>query len=598
LVASLTSGRWRLIAAWCIPIAVFLVTRLVFIDSDLPRWDLAMYQPLDEAAYTIPAFNLHHYGTWTHQEMPWIPLEGSPMNVLQSALAALTLDLQWSLIGFRLSSVLFGLVAFLAMAGLVHSLATSARADGSPLPFPHAAVTVVTVVLLLADFGFLLAGRVVEATVGRIAIIALLLWLVGRGTFLGDREDAWRSFLFGLLAALAVTIGYLYNAFLVPGVVLATAWWSWPRGGARSVARQVAAVGLGCAAGLATYFAVVLLVYGDNPIQWYQHWIAAFRETGRANSVDLRQLWDLVLGNSVRLDRPLMALALAVLPVFGWWTLRKGDARGIAVVSFGLAFVLQTALQSDYPERKMLVLLPLLIPVAAGGVLRLGEWRDWIAQARHGRAILVAWSGWAVAVSCLALLLTVPVHLLDWRVMARSLKMPPIRELTYGGSGGSAVLLGAVLGIPALLVLLAAWRNRSVARAAAAILVIAMVGPLLAFDARYVFTHVTWTDRDAMIAEGARIDDKVIAGGGSSMQLYNSSRAVLPAAVAATGKLPDATYDATLVRYFAEGRASYLYAYAGDDAIARWSPLGFRLVETLPIILPKGKQMGVWVYDP
>ena len=597
MVASLTSGRWRLIAAWCIPIAAFLVTRLVFIDSDLPRWDLAMYQPLDEAAYTVPAFNLHHYGTWTHQELPWIPLEGSPMNVVQSALAALTLDLQWSLVGFRLSSVLFGLVAFLAMAGLVHGLATSARADGSPLPFPHSAVTVVTVVLLLVDFGFLLAGRVVEATVARVAIIALLLWLVGRGTFLGDRRDLSRSFLFGLLAALAVTIGYLYNAFLVPGVFLATVWWSWSAG-ARFVARQLAAVGLGCAAGIAAYFTVVLLVYGDNPIQWYQHWIAAFRETGRASSVDLRQLWDLVLGNSIRLDRPLMAVALAMLPVFGWWTIRRRDARGIAVISFGLAFVVQTVLQSDYPERKMLVLLPILIPVAAGGILRFGEWRNRIAQASHGRVILVAWSCWAIAVSGLALLLTVPIHLLDWRFIAIPLKMPPISRLTYSGSGGSAVLLGAVLGIAALLVLIATWRHRSVARAAAAMLVIAMIVPLLVFDARYVFTNVTWTDRDTMIAEGARIDDKVTTGLGSSMQLYNSSRAVLSAAVAATGQLPDATYDSTIARFFAEGRASYLYAYAGDDAIARWSPLGFRLVETLPIMLPLGRQMGVWVYDP
>ena len=98
------SSSWTLVA-WLVVVAAFLVTRFAFLDRDLPPWNLAMYQPIDESAYTIPAFNLHHYGTWTHQDVPWVPLEGSPMNVLQSLVTSWTLGLDWTYWGFRASSV-------------------------------------------------------------------------------------------------------------------------------------------------------------------------------------------------------------------------------------------------------------------------------------------------------------------------------------------------------------------------------------------------------------------------------------------------------------------------------------------------------------
>ena len=167
------------------------------------------------------------------------------------------------------------------------------------------------------------------------------------------------------------------------------------------------------------------------------------------------------------------------------------------------------------------------------------------------------------------------------------------------------MVIGALVGVPALLAVLAAWTRPRLARMAAAVLVVAMLGPLAVLDGLHVFTRVTTTYRDAMIDAGPLVNGRVTGGLSYAMQLHNSSRAVLASAVSASGwgqglPLDEATeqYEQTLVRLFAEGRASYLYAYAGADALDRWTPLGFRLVETLPIILPKGRQMGLWIYDP
>ena len=86
------SGRWW---RWLVAVVAFLVTRFAFIDRDLPPWNLAQYQPIDESASTTPRSS-SPLGTWTHQDVPWVPLEGSPMNVIHSLVTSWTLALNWT----------------------------------------------------------------------------------------------------------------------------------------------------------------------------------------------------------------------------------------------------------------------------------------------------------------------------------------------------------------------------------------------------------------------------------------------------------------------------------------------------------------------
>ena len=115
-------------------LGAFALTRLVSLDRDLPPWELAQYQPIDEVAYTVPAFNLVHYGAWAHRAAPYAPVEGSPMNVVQSIGAALTLEIDWSYPAFRASSVLFALVAALAMLAVVRDIGRRMRTERLQLP--------------------------------------------------------------------------------------------------------------------------------------------------------------------------------------------------------------------------------------------------------------------------------------------------------------------------------------------------------------------------------------------------------------------------------------------------------------------------------
>jgi len=586
-------GTGRL--AWVGPVAAivaFLATRVAFLDRDLPPWDLAQYQPIDESAYTIPAFNLLHYGTWTHQDVPWVPLEGSPMNVLQSLVTSWTLTLSQTYWGFRLPSVLFGLIAFLAMVAVVRRLVGVARADGVALPFPPGLIVTAAVLLLLADFSFLMGGRVVEATIPRLAETAVLVWLVARGSLLGDGHRGRGSFGIGLFVGAAVGFGYVYNAFLLPGALLAVAGWALGRTSRRELVRHIVLAGLGMAVALGVYFGWVWLVYGQGPAGWYDTWLALYRTAGRASTVDPTGLWDLLVGNIFRLDRPFMALVLLALPVFAWWTRRSRNSVGIVVLALAVAFAAQCTVQSDYPQRKMLILLAFAVPIVAGGLLRTSAFLDW---ARAGRRRMVAITAWALVVGLGTVVFILPPRLSHWTTLAHILGLPPSAQVAYRvGNTGLVVLIGAVVGLAALGALLAGWRRARLARGAGAVLLLAMLLPLAAVDARYVFTDVTTTYRDAMISVGALPDNAVIAGGSShAMQLYDGSRAVLQGNVFG---MTVSQYEAAVVRYFAEGRARWMFAYADQASLTRWTALGFRVVQTYPIPLPKDRIMGRYEY--
>jgi hypothetical protein len=76
------------------------------------------------------------------------------------------------------------------------------------------------------------------------------------------------------------------------------------------------------------------------------------------------------------------------------------------------------------------------------------------------------------------------------------------------------------------------------------------------------------------------------------MQLYNGSRPVLTGVT-----VPAAEYEKDIVRIFREGGAVSMYAYTDPKSRSRYEALGFRLVETLPVLLPRGNTIGRYVFD-
>ena len=89
--ADIALRRWASLLAGIAVVVAFIVTRLPHLDADVPDWALTQYSPIDEFGYTVPAFNLHHYGTWVHQAAPWAPVEGIPLNPAENIAAAISM---------------------------------------------------------------------------------------------------------------------------------------------------------------------------------------------------------------------------------------------------------------------------------------------------------------------------------------------------------------------------------------------------------------------------------------------------------------------------------------------------------------------------
>lgn len=564
---------------------VYLVSRMVALSADQPPWHLVNYSSIDEFNYLMPALNLIRHGSWTFQSASYAPLYGWPMNVLDNVVAWMTLSI-WgkTYYGLRMGSVLMGLAAFLAVIAAVRAIANEARDEGAlgrrgPLLLMSAAMA-----FLLVEFSTLVVSRVAEPTMGRMLALAVLLWLTARKTFFPDDRSRLLPTLFlGAYAGAAVWFVYVYNAFIIPAVILAVIAWAW-RDGLRGLIRHGAALAAGVCVSTCLYFGFVWLMYHVGPSGWYRLWIGAYSGTGRAAGISWGSLWFILQSTLFRLNRPLLLLFLLSLGGFAWWAVKSRRPIAVLTVATLVMFELQSLFLSDYWGRKFVVVAPLVIIVIAAAVAWFRPLSAWVLARRRNMIAAIA-CGIVTAYLYLAAtgVLRAPV----------CFYLTPHSSVAWGTR--SLVLLAAGLVLALLWQARASLRSRWWVGAVAAGLVLAAIAmPALWADRRYVYGHPTYKYRDMMITIGTYVDGRVTAGYWSwGMQLYNTSDPQLPGAYYGITK---SQYAAAMVRFFDEGRASYLFDYSAPRESAKLAALGFKLLESYDMNLPRGIKMGRYVY--
>jgi hypothetical protein len=205
----------------------------------------------------------------------------------------------------------------------------------------------------------------------------------------------------------------------------------------------------------------------------------------------------------------------------------------------------------------------------------LGPFRTWPAADRRR---IVAAAGW------LALIVAVTVREARWP------SVPPHASILV-----MIVQIAAVVGIVAIVASVVTQR-RPIVLVAGVAFGLAVLAPLVYADSAFIFRSPTFTYRDALIQVRPDIDGQQTAGNLSfGMQLYNSSRAVLNGYAY---DLSPAQYDRDLVRMFSEGLASSTFSYVDDATRTHLESLGFRLVDTYDILLPRGLVLGRYVFAP
>lgn len=323
-------------------LGIFLLSRFYALDADIPQWSLSHYSPIDEFYYTAFSFDLvegrHAPGGGL------LSSQYAAYNILQQYVTASSL---WLLgdnyYGLRAPSILAGALVLFAFYLLV------LRQFGLWY-------AVVFSALLMTELSFTLASRVAEPTIFRMAAAALLLLYMTRTNFNNNKQIV----ALGCLVCLAWLFVYPTNAFL--GLV----------------GFGAMAMGNRSAITFKTrfYFAGVLLTVALYLLCYFGH------GNGMADLLTTKSIFSGRISNQ---DRNILFEILTKLfavrkaeffvshPYFLFATVASLGLLSTLVVQrskwvtrtdqiillFTLCFLLQCAFINDYPERKLVFLLPI-----------------------------------------------------------------------------------------------------------------------------------------------------------------------------------------------------------------------------------------------
>src|SRR6185312_15764267 len=351
------NGRFRL--ALVALFVLFAASRFYAIDADVPDWRIGHYDAFDELFYSNVAF-AHRDG---HAEVARLLGEDALSNGhqfcnwLQNGLVWLLLAIfGGSYAAFRGSSVLFALGTMALFAWLL--VRHHPRRRGW---------VVLALAYLTVDAGFLLASRIVEPTIERIFALTATLAL---GALLAER--AARSLAATLLLATAtvlfVLLSYPTNAFVALGVALAVVGDRLLDRDVRGAAARAGLFAAGAALAVGLYVLLDALIVGTS----LRAELAAAAPTLSERSVSGHAPHAAVM----------MAFNVARIALANSF---KTSPALLLVPCVALAFVAQTAFLNDYPERKLVIVVPLALLVIVDGADHFAAFAERLAHAAVAR---------------------------------------------------------------------------------------------------------------------------------------------------------------------------------------------------------------------
>jgi hypothetical protein len=522
--------------------AAFVVVRSIFLDRDLPPYAISQLQPIDEFFYTIPAFNLFHYGSMTYQVVPYIASDGSPLNYLQNLMTWLTLmAFGNNYYGLRMASVLAALGVFLLLFVVLRRQApiSATRNIGGSWP---TTMGLLWMGYLLFDFAFAVSARVNEPTIFRMfAMVALIavatLWP-------RERSGLARPFALGWLATAAFVFVYVYNAFLVPAILL-TVLVDGLAGGRWQAIKEAGAAAAGCLLAVATYAVVVYVTYGQSLVQVYRLYVSPLGHNVVPHDLStfIAHFYAIAGTNMFRFNVPLLVVFLAAIPVFAHRTWSERSSTGLLVGSLLFFLILQSEFAIDYPLKKLVMMSPLVVIVVA---MALGWIGPIVADVRKAPALLIPLGLYVAGAA--------------WVVFKVYTKTAGARV----GYLADLNVLGLIVLSGALMVAVLARGGRQRALVTTVIAMLALPGAFL--QGQQLFMNPTYRYRDAMIAAAPIINGHTTAGSISiGFRLYNSSVPVLN--FYQYELLPGGmdVYHRDLERLFTDGTAQYIVTGISAD---------------------------------
>lgn len=577
-------------------LAVFILSRYVCLDRDLPPAGISSYVPVDELYYTIPAFNQYHYGEIVQTSVPAIKENPQPTNVMENAATFLSLSMFGNnYYGLRMASVFASLITLICLYLVFKKLlfGNDQVNPGVSKPMPMEFILFMGLIYLVTDFSFLMAGRVAEPTIFRMLSMVVIIWLA---TFLsGLLDNKLHALLLGFLGAAAVLFVYIYNVFVYCALALSVFIWAYKKSRENAFI-QTASFVLGSIAAVFVYQYFAISVYDSSLLEIYQHLVPfGNRLSADIGGVDrlvshLANLSLVFLTNIFRFNPALLFMFLLSIPVFFWRVRSARDNTEILILNLIGFLILQSIVINDYPMRKLVILLPLVIAVIVVAARHFPNYRASLQDNDRGWNNYVFFAGLSFAAALGIAVVYVMNYLSDHLVSA----------------GGVAWFNLAVLFVVGLAVFTFLLGKRKIPDVLAVGMILVFLVPNIYMDFRYVYGNRTYYFRDAMIAMGERIDGKVTVGGCSyGFRLYNTSIPVLDSYIYKYGVNLEAKdqFEKDFDRSFVQGIGSYSVAYTGETpglavGIDYMTKHNMHLVQRYELPDYMNTDIGIYAYKP
>lgn len=543
---------------------LFMLSRLVFLDCDSPPAVISSYIPIDEFYYTMPGFNLYQFGETIHSIVPDIMGDLQPTNILENIVTAITLSIFGNnYYGLRMSSAFSALLVFILTFLVLWALIIDNGAPKNNIQIQSKSFDVNAFIIiyacmayLLFDFSFLIAGRVAEPTIFRMLAMVILIYITTMPFAQGPLTNKWYSVFFGFIGMAAVAFVYIYNLFIFGALAVSVFFWAQKRG-FRNTLQQIAFFTVGSMLCIVVYQLVAVMTYHSSLYEVYMHMVPfSGRMTGDLVGIDMlfaliSNFMIIFLTNIFRYNPVLLFLFLLSLPVFLWRVLSYRNNTEIFLLNLLIFLGAQSVVINDYPMRKLIILLPLVIIIIGVAGKYIIEYLHHLGSKPRGTVHFRSYVVFVLAISVVVAVVYMMPSISDVASLTSGLGLVNLLVLLFVGLVTLGILCHS-LHIPRYLIMM---------------LIVVTFASNIYMDCVYVFMNRTYYFQDAMKAMGSRTNGQVIVGGcGYGFRLYNTSKPVLDAYIYKYGVSQEQKdkYDDDFEDLISEGIGAYSIAYLVD----------------------------------
>lgn len=505
--------------------------KLFYLDVDPPKWHIGYYQPIDETYYVGVAYDLYEYGNAFHQDK--VMVFGVP--VLTNIVTYISLNVFGdTYFGLRFSSFLLALTSIVLLALILRKIVKNET------------IRLFAIIFFGLNFTFSLASIFVEPTIARISSLLIVIYLI-LSSFQSLLKNPKNIVLVNGVVVFVLLITYPTNAFtLLATYVIFVVYPLFVNENnnkkidflQRNIYYLVSIVAV------VSIFYFIFYLEGINLLnQVFSRGGDYKGRVGFGIKSVIENILNIGKANIFIYNPLLMVLWIIALLSIIVKTIKKQSHVIFILLCFTISFLLQTIFINDFPQRKLVILLPLII-------LSLAIYCDEIIGLKlkvNRKAIL------SFTFSILSLIVVF--------VVLNNLKK----------SIGSITLLLSGLFISWMI-----YKKNSINLRSISVVWVLLIISELAFSLKYIYLKPTYYYKDALQAL-SKYDNNNFNGGFSlGFRTYNKINPTINVYLYYNNVKE---YESKILERSKNTVKSYLIGY--DDEIEKYNKLGFSVKDTI-----------------